>query len=216
MGLLKFAAVGAGFSLMIAGIPQAEPVPSSQKFAFANDEPDVVLLDSAMKTRQYEFDMGDKSQKIKQGLYDEQLGVACTWTLVPNAVSKDMTPLSYAYSVATHQCSRGGEPRRWRSSAAISHEDMGALHTGGTMDLYGDKSKLLQISMDTYSKAGIGLIYTRLWDDANNQVCMKSLTLGDTPVGLFTVSMVDHGCFKMDRKDFVIQRAIATGPKIIA
>jgi len=91
---------------------------------------------------------------------------------------------------------------------------MGALHTGGTMDLYGDKSQLLQVSLDTYPKAGIGLMYTRLWDNENNQVCMKSTTVGETSFGLYTVSKVDHGCFKIDRRDFVIQRAIATGPKI--
>lgn len=217
MGILKAAAVGAGFSLIMTGLPQAEPASSPQKLAYAHNKPDIAFHDMAMKTRQYEFDMGDKAKKIKQGLYDEQLGVACSWTLVPNAIPKNKNAvLSSVYTLASHQCSRGVEPPRWHASETVSHKDLGARHTGGTLDLYGDRKTLLQVSLDSYSNTGIGLMYTRLWDDANNQVCLKSTTVGETPFGLYTVSKVDHGCFKMDRKDFVIQRAIATGPKIVA
>lgn len=217
MGILKVAAIGAGFSVAMAGIPQATPVSSPQKLAFANSTPDVAVQDHTMKTRQYEFDVVGKGVKIKQGLYDEQLGVACSWTLVRNDSPKDKSvTLSSIYSVASHECSRGAQPTRWRASPAFSPEEMGGLHTGGTLDLYGDKSQLLQVSLDSYPQNGIGRMYTRLWDNENNQVCLKSLTVGETPFGLYTVSKIEHGCFQMDRKDFVIQRAIATQPSIAA
>lgn len=216
MGILKATAIGVGFSVLVASAPHSETAAGSGFSDVSQATPGFTLYDQKTQTSMHDFSGADAPKVIKQGLYDRQLGIACTWTLAVNNISKEseLTGAQTLYNVENHTCQRGAEPQSWQKVQPLSRSSVGIKHVSGALDLYGDKSQIVQLSIDVHRGDSLRQMYSRLWDANTDQVCMKSMMVGTTPFGMHTVSKVDHGCFKLDHKDFIIQRAIATGPRI--
>lgn len=215
MSILKVAAIGVGFSVLVASAPQSEP---SQSPISMDTEatPAFTLYDKKTQTAMHDFSGAGAPEILRQGLYDRQLGIACTWTLAIGNISKEseLTRDKTLYNVENHVCERRAEPESWQRTEPLSRSSVGMKNVSSVLDLYGDKSEIVQLSIDIHRGGSLRQIYSRLWDAKSDQVCMKSMMVGTTTFGMHAVSKIDHGCFKLDHKDFVIQRAIATGPRI--
>ncbi len=219
MGILKMAMAGAGFTLVLGNATTGgtmEAPPKQALVGFAHTTPDVAVHDDNLRVRSYIFDVADKSPVIKQGLYDDSIGVACSWTLTPKDDHEGEEPQEYLFNVKGHECKSGAEPAKWQEAAPSDLEQSGGSRISRTFDFYGDKSFVGQLSTDINPASGSVRYQTRLWKENTDEVCLKTVIRMATPIGMIGVADVDHGCFKLEHKDFVIKRAIATQPSITA
>lgn len=204
MGILKSTAASAGLAFVLAGA-NAESV--RQPVGFEQEVPEKAFIDAGMNVRSYHFATVPEhpSTIIKQAMYDREVGIACSWNLVK-------AESDFKMAVADHVCSKRDEPEGWKRAASAEAETPSAQDTVGIstqIDYYGDRRKIVQFSTSANPDSVFAHHQVRFWNEAKSEVCLAS----GLSIGPLSIAEVNHGCFKMDRKEFVIKRAIASfGP----
>lgn len=201
MGIVKAAAASAGLAFVLAGV-NAESV--KQPVGFEQDMPEKAFINAGMNVRSYHFATVPEQPAtiMKQAMYDREVGIACSWSLVK--VGSD-----FKMAVADHVCSRRDEPEGWQRAASAEAETPSAQNTvgiGTQIDYYGDGRRVVQFSTSKNPDSVFAHHQVRFWNEPKSEVCLAS----GLSVGPFSIAEVNHGCFKMDRKEFVIKRAISS------
>ncbi|PZQ45026.1 MAG: hypothetical protein DI551_08660 [Micavibrio aeruginosavorus] len=234
MGIMKKAfAPLAAFAALEA--PQHIEASSVSKIAYASVSPVDAVSDADMKMRLFVFDaklenMGrDKGVTVSEGLYDEVLGVACSWSIQKMSLAK--YPDASIQIMQSHECRKMKQPKAWQKKIPPPFEKSLNKITSGVYSPTANVRDIVQVMMVSSGNPRETNYLVRQWDSTRLEVCLRMGTFDTYPVirptpeavgilmllnqipksGPKAIMIADNGCYKLGKAEFFVKRGQALG-----